>query len=89
MSCLVRNNNLEVLTLIDKEMKKKKMNSEESKKESGENGINQEDLLDLDNLLDVQGGKEDDNKNVSCGLGCFTGATLRQQTESQNESKLE
>lgn len=43
---------------------------------SGE-GISKEETLDIDNLLEVQGGIEDE-KDVkeNCGLGCFSGAVL-------------
>ncbi|WP_321480168.1 hypothetical protein [uncultured Bacteroides sp.] len=72
-------------------MKKRKLDSEkaeESKKELDKNNeISKEDLLDLDSLLDVQGGKEEEDKNANCGLGCFTGATLHQQVQSQNGSE--
>ncbi|MCD7901334.1 MAG: hypothetical protein LUH22_16150 [Bacteroides sp.] len=65
-------------------MKKKKMNVERMKNVKLENSaeeINQEDILDLDSLLDIQGGTEDHDSDTDtdtdCGLGCFTGGVFR------------
>lgn len=58
-------------------MKKKLEDSENAKNESIQDGNNQEDLLDLNDLLEVQGGKEEQNP-ANCGLGCFTGAVSKQ-----------
>lgn len=66
-------------------MKKKKQlgNSENIKNESIQDGFSQEDLLDLNDLLEVQGGKEEQN-SASCGLGCFTGAVSKQSHSEQD-----
>lgn len=71
-------------------MKKRKLKSEGPEtrdKASGQNDINQDELLDLDNLLDVQGGVDDDDKSVACGLGCFSGSTFQQQGQSNDGNK--
>lgn len=39
--------------------------------------ISQEELLNMDELFDVQGGVEDKQQG-SCGLGCFTGAIMHE-----------
>lgn len=68
-------------------MKKKMFNSEKKrtpKEQLGKKGFQQEELLDLDSLLDVQGGKEDDDKVKPCGLGCFSGSILRPK-EQEND----
>ena len=40
--------------------------------------------LNLDELLEVQGGMEDNPNSATCGLGCFTGAMPSQSTNSHN-----
>lgn len=66
-------------------MRKKKQlgSSENIKNESIQDGFNQEDLLDLDDLLEVQGGKEEQN-SANCGLGCFTSAVSKQSRSEQD-----
>lgn len=63
-------------------MKAEKLNSgklEHSKNETTNYQQSEEDeRLNLDELLDVQGGIEDSQKNIGCGLGCFSGAMVIQ-----------
>ncbi|MEG0454844.1 MAG: hypothetical protein RR559_05795 [Bacteroides sp.] len=70
-------------------MKKERSNIEKlahSKNETANSLQNEEDeSLNLDELLDVQGGIEDDQKNQGCGLGCFTGA-MTQQDPTNHEN---
>lgn len=52
---------------------------EHSKNETANYQQDEEDeRLNLDELLDVQGGIEDNQNSVGCGLGCFTGAMAQQ-----------
>lgn len=39
----------------------------------------EEQVLNLNELMDVQGGVEDKELKPNCGLGCFSGAVLRNQ----------
>lgn len=43
----------------------------------------EDERLNLDELLDVQGGIEDNQNSVGCGLGCFTGAMAHQNTTNR------
>lgn len=46
----------------------------------------EDERLNLDELLDVQGGIEDNQNSVGCGLGCFTGAmSLQNPTNRDND----
>ena len=45
----------------------------------------QEEILNLDELFDVQGGI-DDKLQGGCGLGCFTGSTMHSNPGQSSES---
>lgn len=45
--------------------------------------ISQEEVLNLDELFDLQGGAEDKQLG-SCGLGCFTGAIFNESDGSKD-----
>lgn len=48
--------------------------------------LEEDEKLNLDELLDVQGGIEDNQSSQSCGLGCFTGAMANQdKTKHTND----
>lgn len=69
-------------------MEKKKNDAkklENFKKEINRNDPDEE--LDLDNLLDVQGGQED-KASAGCGLGCYTGGVY-QQDHTENATDTE
>lgn len=69
-------------------MKKKEMDArkEQDSIDLSQNGIGQEDMLDLNSLLDVQGGQNENDRDViSCGLGCFSGAVHQQDQPSQHD----
>ncbi len=71
-------------------MKKRKFQSEKPEtpeKVSGQSAINQDELLDLDSLLDVQGGVDDKDRSAACGLGCFGGSTFQQQGQTNDGNK--
>ena len=58
---------------------------EHSKNETTNYEQNEEDeRLNLDELLDVQGGIEDNQNSVGCGLGCFSGAMTQQNPTNRD-----
>lgn len=69
-------------------MKTEETNSEKlehSKNEPTNYQQSEEDeRLNLDELLDVQGGIEDNQNSMGCGLGCFTGAMTQQNPTNRN-----
>lgn len=68
------------------------LNKEEYEKEDPDNkqpeytrySEDEEQVLDLDELMDVQGGI-DDNEVAKCGLGCYTGG-FTNPTKTQDEN---
>lgn len=45
----------------------------------------EEQVLDLNELMDVQGGMED-NESAKCGLGCYTGGGFTNPSKTQDEN---
>lgn len=72
-------------------MKNEKLNAdklENSKNETTNHHMSMEEdeKLNLDELLDIQGGIEDNQSSQNCGLGCFTGAMINHdQTRHTND----
>lgn len=52
-------------------MKKKQLDEELQKKVENDGLESAEEPLDLDELLEIQGGVENDGEWPNCGLGCF------------------
>lgn len=49
---------------------------------ANDENISQEEVLNMDELFDLQGGVDDQLKG-NCGLGCFTGATMHQSSDDK------
>lgn len=54
-------------------MKKKKVEKKWEK---------EDEMLDLKELMDVQGGIEKDDRNKVCDLGCYNGGTIEGDSDS-------
>lgn len=70
-------------------MKTRKNNPERSDNQlqdgTSQERASQEEILNLDELFDVQGGI-DDKLQGGCGLGCFTGSTMHSNPGQSSES---
>ena len=54
-----------------------------AKGDNQDENYSQEELLNMDELFDLQGGI-DDKQLESCGLGCFSGATFNESTGNKS-----
>lgn len=68
-----------------KRKKNKFLNPDESSNEISQNeNYESDELLDLDELLSVEGGIEDDKGLKPCGLGCYTGGLVKGFSENED-----
>lgn len=68
--------------IIMKNMNSDKRENQLQQSAANNESISQEELLNLDELFDVQGGI-DRTLRENCGLGCFTGVTMPDSTGDQ------
>lgn len=60
--------------------KNSEKNNDRQQRAGKDDDISQEELLNMDELFDLQGGI-DENLKGTCGLGCFTGAVFNESTD--------